>query len=310
MPTAVTLTMNPAVDSSASVDRVVPDRKLRCGPPQEDPGGGGINVSRVLRRLGTDAPAVYPSGGPPGQLLGQLLDREDVTHWPVPVKGWTRENWNFREDQSGRQYRFCMPGPELSEEEAERCLALLRGVHPRPAYVVASGSLPPGVDPGFYARVARMVRESSSRLLLDSSGEPLRLALEEGVYLWKPSLREFEHLAGVAGGGEDGLVALARGYISRGACEILVLSLGAEGALWVTAAESQHVRAPEVPVSSGVGAGDSLLAGIVHAMTRGEGLAEAVRYGVAAAAASVMHPGTRLCRREDVEALLPALVAG
>jgi len=303
MPAVVTLTLNPAIDESSSVGQVLSERKLRCGPTRYEPGGGGINVSRVLRRLGEDAPAIYPSGGPAGDLLDRLLEAEGVTRWPVPIEGWTRENFNVLEESSGRQYRFCQVGPTLSEEDVERSVGVLRGLRPAPAFVVASGSLPPGVPPDFYARLAHLVRESGARLVLDASGEALRMASEAGVFLLKPSLREFQELMEAPGADEASLIELGRMLVARRGCELLVLSLGSGGALWITAAAEGRIPAPAVPVASGVGAGDSMVAGMVHRLLRGSDVAETVRYGVAAAAASVMNPGTALCRPEDVERL-------
>jgi 6-phosphofructokinase 2 len=307
MPAVVTLTLNPAIDESTSVDHVLSERKLRCGPTRYEPGGGGINVSRVLRRLGDDAPAIYPAGGPAGELLGRLLDAEGVTRWTVSIETWTRENFNVLERASGRQYRFCLPGPALSGEDLERCLGLLDGARPAPAYVVASGSLPPGVAPDFYARLGRLVRNMGARLVLDASGEALRMAVETGVFLLKPSLREFEELTRSPGVDEKRLAELGRDLVRRRGCELLVLSLGSGGALWVTPTAQGRVTAPTVPVASGVGAGDSMVAGIVHRLLGGSAAGDAVRYGVAAAAASVMKPGTALCRPEDVERLYAAM---
>jgi 6-phosphofructokinase 2 len=307
MPEVVTLTLNPAIDESTSVDHVIPERKLRCGPARSEPGGGGINVSRVLRRLGDDAPAIYPAGGPAGELLARLLDAEGVAHWPVPIEASTRENFNVLERASGLQYRFCLEGPTLEAGDVERCLGVLRGARPAPLFVVASGSLPPGVRPDFYARLARLVRESGARLVLDSSGEALRLAVDAGVFLLKPSLREFQQLTDSVGADESRLAELGRALVRSGGCQMLVLSLGSGGALWITAAGQGRIAAPAVPVASGVGAGDSMVAGIVHGLLRGSAPGEAVRYGVAAAAASVMNPGTALCRAEDVERLFAAM---
>jgi 6-phosphofructokinase 2 len=261
----------------------------------------------VLKRLGDDAPAIYPSGGPAGELLARLLEAEGVTHRPVPIEGWTRENFNVLEESSGRQYRFCQSGPTLSPEELERCVDALLSIWPGPAFVVASGSLPPGVPPDFYARLARLVRDSGARLVVDASGEALKLAAGAGVFLLKPSRREFQELVGAPGADEARLVELGRSLVARRGCELLVLSLGSGGALWMTAEAEGRIAAPAVPVASGVGAGDSMVAGILHRLLRGGSAGEAVRYGVAAAAASVMNPGTALCRPEDVERLYGAM---
>ena len=307
MPAVVTLTLNPSIDESTSVDHVISERKLRCGETVYEPGGGGINVSRVLHRFGHDAPAIYTSGGPAGALLARLLDAEGVPHWPVPIEAWTRENFNVLERASGREYRFVFRGPMLTADDVERCLGLLRGARPAPAFVVASGSLPPGVPTSFYAGLARIVADAGGRFLLDASGEALREASAAGVFLLKPSLREFEELTGRAGGDDATLVDAGRALVARGACEVLVLSLGARGALWVAREGGGRVIAPTVPYASGVGAGDSMVAGIVHRLLRGGSPEEAVRYGVASASASVMNPGTSLCQPADVERLFAAM---
>ncbi len=308
-PPIATVTMNPAVDVSTGVARVLAERKIRCGPPRYEPGGGGINVARAVRKLGGEASALFPAGGPAGRLLEELLSREGVPKIPIPIESWTRENLNVLEEETGRQFRFVLPGPALREEEWRRCFEAIEGFEPFPAFLVASGSLPPGVPEDFYARLAALAKRRGARLALDSSGPALRGAVEEGVYLWKPSLREFQEWSGEASADEARWRGLAREIVGTGRCEVLVLSLGSGGALWTTRTEQERLTAPAVTVSSSVGAGDSMVAGIVLSLWRGRSLREAVCFGVAAAAAAVMNPGTELCRREDVERLFGQVVA-
>jgi 6-phosphofructokinase 2 len=303
VPAIVTLTMNPAVDVSVSVDYVTPDHKLRCEAPTYEPGGGGINVARAVRKLGGDALALFPAGGPAGALLFSLLDADGVRHRTIPIEGWTRENMNITERVTGRQFRFVMPGPALSEPEWQSILNQLGALDPASRYLVVSGSLPPGVPADFYARVARLVRPRGVELVVDASGEPLRHAIAEGVDVLKPSLREFEELTGEEGCEEAQLAVLAGRLIDNRRCHVLILSLGARGVFWMSASERGRLAAPAVPVRSTVGAGDSMVAGVVLSLVRGHTLGEAVRFGVAAGAASVMNPGTQLCRVEDVERL-------
>jgi 6-phosphofructokinase 2 len=304
----VTLTMNPAVDESTTVPYVLPDRKLRCQALTYEPGGGGINVARAIRKLGGNALACFAAAGPAGELLKRLLDAEGVRYIATPVTGWTRENLNVLEGVSGRQFRFCMPGAALGDHEWPTFLEWVRELRPSPDYLVASGSLPPGVPVDFYARLAVVGRQVGSRVILDTSGPPLARAVEEGVYLLKPSLREFQALVGEPESDESHLVSLAATVVKRGWCEILVLSLGAGGALWVTASERERLASPAVRMKSSVGAGDSMVGGIVLSLARGRPFGEAVRFGVAAGAAAVMNPGTALCRREDVERLYPQVM--
>lgn len=302
-PRIATLTMNPALDVSTTVGQVMPERKLRCGMPRHEPGGGGVNVSRAIRKLGGDSLAIYTSGGPSGQLLQGLLDEEKVSQLPIAIRGWTRQNLNVLEKRTGQQFRFVMPGPSLDEKEWRLCLASVRALHPPAAFVVASGSLPPGVPVDFYARLAALAKEIGARFVLDCSGEPLRLAAGQGVFLLKTSLREFEELTGDGPCDPARLAARAMGLVEKRRCDVLVLSLGAKGALWVSADGQEELPSPSVSVQSSVGAGDAMVAGIVLSLARGWLLPEAVRFGVAAAAAAVMNPGTQLCHREDAERL-------
>lgn len=303
MAAIATLTMNPALDLATETERVRPTDKLRCAAPRYDPGGGGINVARVACRLGAQAVAVFPSGGPAGALLEELLADECVDARPVAIAGRTRESFVVSERESGDQYRFVMPGPELSEDEQERCLAALGALSPAPAIVAMSGSLPPGVAPGYAARVARLCRRIGARLVLDTSGPALAAAAGEGVFLLKPNLRELEELAGRAIASEDDELAAARSLVEGRAAEAVVLSLGERGALLVTAEAAERVASPRVTVASAVGAGDSMVAGIACGLVAGLPLARAVRLGTAAGAAALITAGTGLARRDDVERL-------
>jgi 6-phosphofructokinase 2 len=308
-PAIVTLTPNPAIDVSASVDYVVPDHKLRCGTPTYEPGGGGVNVARAVHKLGGAALAVFPAGGPAGALLGRLLQAEGLACRALPIAGWTRENTNITERVTRRQFRFVMPGPTLAVHEWRAILEQVGRLDPAPRYLVASGSLPPGVPGDFYGQLARAVAGRGVRLVLDAPGEALRHALPAGPFMLKPSLREFEQLTGEEGCEESRLPTLAGRLLEQGRCELLVLSLGARGVFWMSASGRGRLTSPAVPVRSSVGAGDSMVAGIVLALARGRDLPDAVRFGVAAGAASVMNPGTELCRPDDVERLYGEIVA-
>ena len=214
MPIIATLTMNPALDIATSTDVVAPTDKMRCGPPRYDPGGGGINIARVVRILGGDAVAVFPAGGSAGHALHALLDRDGVAHQVVPIRGSTRESFTVDERRSGQQYRFVLPGPELLEAELDECLRCLAHVAQGAAFLVASGSLPPGVRPDFFARVVHVAREVGARVVLDTSGEALRHT-GPGVYLVKPNLRELRELVGRELREETEQVGAARELIAR-----------------------------------------------------------------------------------------------
>jgi len=298
----VTLTMNPAIDRSCSVQHIVPDFKLRCSEPKREPGGGGINVARVIHELGGEALAFWTRGGPMGDLLAGLLDREGIAHAPVAIDGITRENVIVFERASERLYRFGMPGPPLSSREAERCLEEIERLDPAPDYFVASGSLPDGAGDDFYARAARLLPEST-RLIADTSGEPLRCVLDEGVFLIKPNIRELGLLLGEKIEEDAQIEAFSKHLIDEGRTRAVLTSLGAAGAVLVTAGGTEHIMSPTVPIRSSVGAGDSMVGGLVLALARGDTIEAAARFGIAAGAAAVMTTGSSLCRREDVDRL-------
>lgn len=297
-----TLTVNPAVDMSCVVDRLTAEHKLRCGRPSYHPGGGGINVARAIQELGGQAIAYWICGGVMGDFLKQLLDQEGCPHVPIAIDGMTRENLVVTDESSGDQFRFCMPGPTLTEWEARKCLDVLGNLDPPPDYLVLSGSLPPGAPDDFYTEFARAAAPHSY-VVLDTSGPPLRDGLKGPVDLTKPNLRELGELVGRKVQGEQDIKDAARSLIDQTGLGAVVTSLGRDGAVLTTASEFQHIRAPEVPVSSKVGAGDSMVAGIVLGLSRGMSILQAVRFGIAAGSAAAMTPGTQLCRRSDVERL-------
>jgi 6-phosphofructokinase 2 len=297
----VTLTMNPSLDVSTRVGTVAPEIKLRCEQPTFDPGGGGINVSRAIRFLGGDSVAVLTSGGHTGTMLEALLAREDITTHAVAISGLTREGFAVYEASSTLQFRFNMPGPELDANEWINAIEQVFELSPQ--YIVASGSLPPGVPDEFYGELTRYANSYGIRVIVDTSGKALHKSFNNGVYMLKPNLQELEAFAGEDVQGEDHLKQIARRLIGDGMTEVMVVSMGAAGAAVITASEYAHMRAPLVKVQSKVGAGDSMVGGIVMGLAQGRDLIDAVRWGIAAGTAAVMTPGTELCRLADAEQL-------
>lgn len=297
----VTLTINPAVDKSTYVDELMPDNKLRCDAPIFEPGGGGINVSRAIKRMGGESLAYYLAGGSTGNVLCQLLDKEGLTHIPIPSIKWTRENFAVTERSTDRQYRFGMPGSEIPEEEWKYSLIKLEKTSPKPEYIVASGSLPRGVPNDYYARVATIAKNMGARLILDTSGEALKKAAGIGVYLLKPNISELAKLAGKESLEEHEREGFAQQLVRDGMCEVMVVSMGAQGAMLVTKDQIEYVAPPEIKPKSTVGAGDSMVAGMVFTLAQGWPLCEVIKYGVAAGTATTMTPGSELCNKEDIE---------
>lgn len=294
--------MNPALDKSTSAERLVPEIKLRCTQPQIDAGGGGINVSKGVRKLGGTSIAVFPSGGTTGLLLQSILKDAGIETRVYTVPGETRENFSVTETSTNLQFRFTMPGLALKEQDADACLKIVEELQPH--YLVASGSLPPGLPDTYYVKVAALSKKINARLILDTSGVALRAAAETGVYLLKPNLAELSALAGVKKLEMNQVDDAALEIINQGKCEVVVVSLGAQGALLVTREGFEHIPSPTVPKKSTVGAGDSMVAGMVWALSEGKPHREVVHTGVACGTAATMNPGTELFHTADVARLL------
>lgn len=299
----LTVTPNPSIDIAATTERVTVEHKLRCESVQRDPGGGGLNVARVLTRFGYRCQALYPAGGALGGLLQRLLADHGVSSLVIPVQSETRESFTVVERCSGREYRFVLPGSPLHEPEWQACLDAVRTVEPVPAWVVASGSLPAGMPVDFYARVAEIARARGARIAVDASGPALAAALEVGVNLAKPNLRELRELTGHRLEHEHEWVQTLRSLIQAGKAHTIALSAGPHGALAVSADECLRAAAIPVQVASSVGAGDSFLSGLVMKLADGSDLENALRHGVAAGTAALLEWGTSLADPQRVAEL-------
>jgi len=308
-PLVVTLTLNPALDLTTSVDCIVPFQKLRCGPMRRDAGGGCINVARVLQRWGCDVLAIHTAGGATGEKLKRLIAQEGLWCEVLPLVADTREDFTVYETQSGRQFRFIEPGAALLVEDVTRCEAALAAIRPAPAYVVASGSLPPGSPIDAYARCVEAARAVGARAVLDASGPALERALEKGVFLVKPNLRELSELCGRSLDTRPEQIDACRDLVRSGSAEIVALTLAEQGAIAVTRSGIWYAAAPALRAVSTVGAGDSFLGTMLWRLVCGDEVPQALRYGVAAGSASLLAPGTALCRVMDVETLLSRIVS-
>ena len=300
-PGIVTLTMNPALDVSTRTPALRPNDKLRCAEPWHEPGGGGINVARVITALGGEATALFPSGGPAGRMIETLLEKAGVAFRSVPISGITRESFNVDETDTGHQYRFILPGPPLTALEQAMLFDALARLSPAPRYVVASGSLPPGMGNDFHALLGRVCREIGACLLFDAPGEVLAASAGARALLIKPNLLELEKAAGRRLRTHHQRVNAARRLIAAEVAEIVIVSNGAGGALLLTAAEEEAIPAAQVPVRSAVGAGDSMMGALTLGLSQGMTIHDAVRYGMAAGAAAVTTAAGMLACREDTD---------
>lgn len=303
----VTLTVNPALDLSTTVEELRPFSKLRCGSEQRDAGGGGINVARVATRLGARPLAIFAAGGPIGAYLAEIVAAEGVQSLVVPIRGNTREDVTVTETRSSRQFRFVLPGPPVTPSECERLLSECALRLGEGTLLVASGSLSPGMPDDFYARLAVLAKKRGARLLLDCSGPPLEQALEAGVYLVKPNLRELRGLTRESLPDRASQLAASRRLVARGAAEIVALSLAEQGALFVARDVAWYAKAPAVEPLSTVGTGDSFLGALVARLAAGADRRDAFRTAVAAGTAALLAPGTGLGHEADIERLVASV---
>jgi 6-phosphofructokinase 2 len=301
-PTIVTLTMNPALDITTDAPLVRPTDKIRCGGVRYDAGGGGINVAHMAHILGASVSAVFPAGGATGDVLADLLSAEGVPLRRVKISDSTRESFTVDETSTGLQYRFVLPGPRLTFVEQVQCLEELRLAATSAKFVVASGSLPPGVPRDFYQQVADICHDLGTQLILDTSGEGLQ-RVASGVFLLKVSVRELRECVGRELSTESEQLRAAHELIDSGRTEVVVVSLGADGALLATSKENQRFSAIPMRAVSGVGAGDAMVAAITVGLSRGWPASTSVRFGIATGAAMLMTPGTAPCTRADAERL-------
>jgi 6-phosphofructokinase 2 len=297
----VTVTLNPCIDKTLSVERVVPDQKLGARDVRTYPGGGGLNVARAIHALGGEVCALWSQGGMVGDRLEALIDAEAVPQRPVPIAGEVRENLIVSETSSSQQYRFSLRGPELCEDERARWRRSVEEVSGA-SFVVFSGSLPRDAPVAWYAELIEAVPDGA-RVVVDSKEAALARACEAGVHLVKPNLHELEQLVGRELSDDDAIEEAASEIVERGGAEIVLVSLGRGGAIVVDATGCEQLAAPSVPLRSKIGAGDSMVGATVLGLDRGWSVHDAAAFGVAAGAAAVMNPGTELCRREDADRL-------
>jgi len=297
----VTLTVNPSLDKSTKFTGLLPEQKIRCEAPHFDAGGGGINVSKAISRLGGSSLCIFTSGGPSGKRLEELILKENIDIRAISVEQETRENLIALETHTNAQYRFGFPGGVISDEEMAAVLETIQ--ESKSKYIVASGSLNEGLPSDFYQHIAKIAQASGARFIADTSGEALQKVLETGVYLVKPNVGELAKLVGVERLHTEEVDEAARQLIDNRSAEIVVVSLGPQGAVLVTKDQTEYIPAPNIAKKSTVGAGDSMVGGMVWALAQGKSLKEVAQWGVACGSAATMNDGTQLFKAEDANRL-------
>lgn len=300
-----TLTINPSLDKSTHFTGLIAEQKIRCEKPRYDAGGGGINVSKAIAKLGGKSICVFTSGGSSGEMLEELISKEKLESIAIKTKNWTRENFIAFENNSKAQYRFGFPGNELLENEKDKILNTIKEL--KTDYLVISGSLNEGLPSTFYQEIVKIAKQSNIKVVVDTSGEALQKVLKTGVYLIKPNIGELAKLIRVERLELPEVEKAAKKLIENNSAEIVVVSLGAEGAILVSKKETHFVKAPTVEKRSTVGAGDSMVGGMVWALSQNKSLKEVIQIGVCCGTAATMNEGTQLFNVEDVKILLKVI---
>lgn len=293
----LSVTLNPCIDKSSKVEKIKPDSKLRCSEVVNEPGGGGINVSKALQKLETPSVALFPAGGHNGNMLCSLLKEQGILFHAVDTKVETRENWVVLEESQNNQYRFTFPGKAVQEETIVTLIDHIRSFSP--SYVVASGSLPPGLPDYFYGLIVKTAKSVGAKTIVDTSGPALQALKGKGAYLIKPNIGELCKMLNVEWLDKEEVVTASRQAINDGFAEMIAVSMGPEGAWIISKEESYFAVAPQVPKRSTVGAGDSMVAGMTYMLQQNRSLKEVISFGVACGSAATMNEGTQLFKRED-----------
>lgn len=297
----LTITLNPCIDKSSTISTLKPESKLRCTEVVHEAGGGGINVSKALKKLDATSIALFPAGGHNGNMLCSLLKEEGILFHAVDTKVETRENWVVTETSTNDQFRFTFPGREVLESTIKTLVDQIRSFSPN--YVVASGSLPPGLPDYFYGLIVKSAGAVGAKCIVDTSGPALQALKGKNAYLIKPNIGELCKMLNIEHLEKDEVDDAAQQAIIDGYAELIAVSMGPEGAWLVSRDKKYYCKAPAVEKRSTVGAGDSMVAGMTYQFQKGSPLREVIRFGVACGSAATMNTGTQLFKPEDVQQL-------
>lgn len=298
-----TVTLNPALDKTAQVPRFTVDEVNRITGLREDPGGKGINVSKVIDRLGGRSRAVALLGGSVGAKIAGMLDEAGIDVWAFEASGETRTNLKVVDDELDTHTDINEPGPEATVAQLDTMLSALVQELAHGDIVVLSGSLPKGAPVGTYGAWARACAKAGAKVFLDADGDALTRGLDALPHLVKPNDAELSRLCGKALEDEREIAVVARTLVDRGIARVVV-SMGGKGAVMAEKDRVLLARSPKVRVGSTVGAGDSVVAALAYAEERGMSLDETARLAMATGAANVMQSGTQAAERDLVDSLL------
>jgi 1-phosphofructokinase family hexose kinase len=300
----ITLTLNPAIDQTLVLPRFVAGDTLRVKASRFDPGGKGINVSRVIRELGGESVAMGFAPGSLGRYIEQTLEAQGIACDFVHTKGQTRTNITILDESRHLHTIISEPGPFTEPKYVDELAARLRKRWRPGDWLVVAGSIPPPLGGSVYSDIIQDAARAGVHTVLDADGEALAAGAAAHPEMLKGNRRELERLLGRHLDDEESTLQGAREVQAWGVRQVVV-TRGREGAVAVNGERCWRGIAPRVRAVSAVGSGDAFLAGVVLALSRGGSIEDALALGVAAGTASVLNPGTELCHRREVDILLP-----
>jgi 1-phosphofructokinase family hexose kinase len=298
-----TLTLNPAVDWELQIDHFELNSVSRSKQSRIDCGGKGFNVSRMLRNLKTDSIAMGFVGGKNGERLESGLREQGVTTDFIWIQGESRTNVSIVALDNAEHIKVNEVGPTVTAIEVAELTRQVENVLAPGDWWVMGGSLPLGVDTDIYAQLIDRIQQAGAHAILDSSGEALLQGCKARPTLVKPNLEEALQLVGITQGGADTMPDWVGKILDLGP-KNLVVSLGKEGAMLVTNQEMEMIHTPDIIERNPIGAGDSLVAGVVWQLSQDCSYEDAIRYGVACGAATASKSGTKLGSYNDVMSLV------
>ena len=297
-----TVTLNPAIDKTVVIENLSPGQVNRVASVRVDAGGKGINVSKCLRALGADTVAAAILAGSAGKQLEDMLKALNIPVLQVNVPGQSRTNLKIIDPVKKENTDINEPGPKVMPEDLEALRLMLGSKVKKGDSIVLSGSLPAGVEADLYRAWTTYFRELGAAVFLDADGEPMALGIQAGPYMIKPNNHELTRLLGKEKLSLEEMCSEGKHLVESGIREV-VISLGGDGALFVSNEGVFHAEGLSVPVKSTVGAGDSMVAAMVYSKEKGLDRETAIRLAVAMGAASVMQDGSQSPEGELVEKL-------
>lgn len=302
-----TVTLNPALDKTATVENLRLDSVNRISELRVDPGGKGINVSKVVRELGAKTVAIALLGGHTGTMLRNMLAELGIECKVLEVEGETRTNLKIKDPALKTNTDINEPGPEVTDEQLRGMLDGLVGEVGSGDIVVLSGSLPRGAAADTYKVWVAALKKTGAKVYLDADGDKLVRGIEAKPDLIKPNEIELGAMMGRTLDADEKIVEAARELIDGGLDRVMV-SMGGAGALYVARDVTIKANPVKVPVGSTVGAGDSVVAALAYAQDKGLSLEDTMRLAMATGAANVMQSGTQAAPRELVDSLIDKVV--